>query len=84
MWSFVFIFFIVPIVTGLTIDIARGRFRRRTSLTRLSSPRLETHQRSWMKRLSSRCCRHAMSTGNRSQRPGNGKGQGLMGRSNVP
>jgi hypothetical protein len=29
MWSFVFIFFVVPIVTGLTIDIARGRFRKK-------------------------------------------------------
>ena len=28
MWSFIFIFFVVPIVTGLTIDIARGRFRK--------------------------------------------------------
>ena len=28
MWSFIFIFFIVP-VTGLTIDIARGRFRKK-------------------------------------------------------
>jgi hypothetical protein len=30
MWSFVFIFFVVPIVTGLTIDIVRGRFRKKT------------------------------------------------------
>ena len=29
MWSFTFIFFVVPIVTGLTIDIARGRFRKK-------------------------------------------------------
>ncbi len=29
MWSFIFIFFVVPIVTGLTIDIARGRFRKK-------------------------------------------------------
>ena len=35
MWSFIFIFFVVPIVTGLTIDIVRGRFRKKTSLTKL-------------------------------------------------
>ena len=29
MWSFIFIFFVVPIVTGLTIDIVRGRFRKK-------------------------------------------------------
>ena len=29
MWSFVFIFFILPAVTGLTIDIVRGRFRKK-------------------------------------------------------
>ena len=29
MWSFVFIFFILPIVTSLTIDIVRGRFRKK-------------------------------------------------------
>jgi len=29
MWSFVFVFVIVPVVTGLTIDIALGRFRRK-------------------------------------------------------
>ena len=29
MWSFIFIFFVVPVVTGLTIDIARGRFRKK-------------------------------------------------------
>ena len=30
MWSFIFIFFVVPIVTGLTVDIVRGRFRKKT------------------------------------------------------
>ena len=29
MWSFIFIFFVVPIVTSLTIDIVRGRFRKK-------------------------------------------------------
>ena len=29
MWSFIFIFFVVPAVTGLTIDIVRGRFRKK-------------------------------------------------------
>jgi len=29
MMTFVFIFFIVPVVTGLTIDIVRGRFRKK-------------------------------------------------------